>query len=185
MSCRGRKPTISLNKESLSIEIPIFNYVPSEKCIIEISEFSYIHRKDTNKIFRAAWNMWIKTPEVADIIKEETSRIEEFGFNGDLTEKLYFSARYYYRKKALAYEKDDNLPQKKRKPNESTDKTILEQMNNHILEQMKKNNEIRPADSFKNYLLENPVNNENEEEKVKKTYKNRFFMIRTKLLQAN
>jgi hypothetical protein len=58
-------------------------------------------------------------------------------------------------------------------------------MNNHILEQMKKNNEIRPADSFKNYLLENPVNNENEEEKVKKTYKNRFFMIRTKLLQAN
>jgi len=182
--CRGRKSTIVLDSNATNnIEIPTFHYSNSESCVKIIAEFSAKHREDKNRDFKAAWKLWVQTPGVQILFSEESNRLKESGYTGDVMEKLYFSARYYYRKKAISSETPAAAPvkEKTRKPNESTDSNILEQMNQDILAQMRLNNKIRPADAFEKYKQTAPDFDEDNEAKFKKIYKNRFFMIRKKL----
>jgi hypothetical protein len=179
MSSRGRKSSIVLNENSNKIQIPTFHHGHSETCVRIIAEFSAKHREDKNKDFKTAWKLWIQTPEVKNVFAEESNRLVESGYAGDVMEKLYFSARYYHRKKAIAAEKTAPVQEKTRKPHEATDASVLEKMNRDILQQIQLNNKIRPAEAFENYKQCTSFGE--DEAKIKKIYKNRFFMIRKKL----
>lgn len=184
MSSRGRKSSIVLDSNTNKIQIPTFHHSHSEVCVRIVAEFSAKHRQCKSRDFKAAWNSWIQTPEVQNIFVEESKRLSESGYKGDVIEKLYFSARYYHRKKAIASETPAPVQEKTRKPHEATDTSVLDQMNRDILEQIQLNNRIRPADAFENYKKDAPFASE-DEAKIKKKYKNRFFMIRKKLEEVS
>ena len=177
---RGRKSSIVLDNTSIQTEVPTFHYNPSDECMCRIAEFSSIHREAKNKEFKNAWNLWTQQPEIAALLNAESARLAESGYQGEIQEKLYFSARYYYRKKSLST-KTPPTQKKERKPHEATDANILEQMNRYILDQIQINNVIRPAEAYENYKQVYTVENE---EKTKKIFKNRVFMIRKKLASS-
>lgn len=169
-----------------------------------IAEFAMIHQYDHRDDFKEAWTDWLE--ENTELIEAETERLTNLGFQGNVLEKMFKSARFYYRKRTKV-----SAPSP-RKIYESVNPEILEAMDKHIHGQIQKNiqgkieinqtvldvSKITPAESFLLYCNENksillqlfkdqspqgsritPELVEEGIEKIKKTYKNRFYNIRT------
>ena len=181
MSSRGRKSTVVIEPSDKLVSIKTYHFTPSDSCIHAIAKFANEHREEKSKHFKASWELWTKTPAIHKLFVEESERLLKSGYDGDLLDKLYFSARYYYRKKSAT-----PVEKKPRKTYEATDSDILERMNRHILEQMKSDQHIRPSAAYEKYkrAYSPPLDNDNDndnDKKTKKIYKNRFFSIRKKI----
>lgn len=185
---RGRKPTIQIPEMRVTPTLQTFHHNASEECANILSEFAMEHREDKNKQFKMAWQQWILEPRISAILSTELNVLRESGYQGDPMEKMYFSARYYYRKKALK----EQLAQveecyvaespKQRKKYELADKDTLEQINAHIIKKLFGEKDaaiISPANAFAAYCETHNVSGI-EEERLKKIYKNRFFVLRKK-----
>jgi hypothetical protein len=135
----------------------------------QISIFAKIHEYDDRQTFKDEWTEWLNNTEINDLITKEIERIELLGFTGDILDKMYKSARYYYRKKSLV-----QIPPINRKEYEVISKLILESMDNHIklqiashindnqpkLEKEKETEKcklvkVSPADCFNNFCTLN------------------------------
>jgi hypothetical protein len=155
-----------------------FRFTFSNQLIILLEEFSQKYNKEERNVFKKEWNKWKE--ENATIIQEEINRIHNMGYTGNVLEKMFTSARYYYRKKKPQFEQ----PIITRKQYESIPKTILYHMDNHIREQIQQNR--KPASSFENYITEinsllklHRIDNTDNiiisiKKKCKKSYKNRY-----------
>ena len=62
-----------------------------------LSNFAKIHKYDTRKDYQEAWKKWYM--EHMDELQREGQRIINLGYIGDIEEKMYKAARYYFRKK--------------------------------------------------------------------------------------
>jgi hypothetical protein len=62
-----------------------------------IKEFSKIHNEDNGDEFLEAFQDWKITNN--QLIKKEEERIIDLGFKGNIEEKIYRSARYYFKNK--------------------------------------------------------------------------------------
>lgn len=144
--------------------------------------FAQLHRYDNRIDFKEAWEKW--TDEHKNNIDSETKYLKENGYSGSTLDKMYKSARYYFRKKST----EKNEP-KTRRRYVSVDVDVIEQMDNHIMDWCRRSN-FKPAIAFSNFcesqksLLEKEVMRLLEEEnmntndipmKLKKTYKNRYY----------
>lgn len=158
----------------------IYRFKQNEAIINELYRFSKIHEHDTRVDFNKYWNIWVN--ENADIIEQETKRLRSIGYEGDVIDKLFKSARYYLRKKSTV--KKAPVDRCKYLPIE---KSILAIMDEHI-----KNERTKPENGFYNFCISNCELLKNEikrlkdngitdnkiiQNKFKKTYKNRCFMI--------
>ena len=101
-----------LNKDDISLlrenNINIFRYKFTEEFTIELYKFSKIHQYDHRSDFKEAWNIW--TEENEDLVDEEIRRLSNLGYDGDILDKMFKSARYYFRKKST----EKKEPQKRR-----------------------------------------------------------------------
>lgn len=171
-----------------SSDVNIFRYKFSDDFTQPLYQFSKIHQYDHRKDFKEAWNNWIEENE--DLVNKEVRRLIELDYKGDILDKMFKSARYYFRKKST--EKKDP---KKRRVYVGIQSELLAAMDKHILSN-KKNENYKPSNGFDNFckqyieLLKVEISNlcksginESEEikNKIKKTYKNRYFMSTTKL----
>ena len=77
---------------------PIYRYKFEEQFMIELYNFSKIHQYDDRKEFKSAWNVW--TEENTELIEHETRRLTNLNYDGDVKDKMFRSARYYFRKKS-------------------------------------------------------------------------------------
>ena len=184
---RGRKPTIQIPMPAVIPVLQTFHYNASDECAKVLCEFATEHREDKNKQFKMAWQQWILEPRISAILSTELNVLRESGYTGDPMEKMYFSARYYYRKKALK----EQLAQveecyveetpKQRKKYELSDKEILEKINTHVIEQLFQSQQDKtPAKAFAAYCEKYNVQDPDVEARLKKIYKNRFFVMRKK-----
>lgn len=85
-----------------NIRLQMSKYVFSQDLSVHLHGFSKIHCKEPLKIFKQGWNAWIQTPVIHDLICQEIGRIRANHFVGPdeaIMEKMYTSARFYYRKK--------------------------------------------------------------------------------------
>jgi endo-alpha-1,4-polygalactosaminidase (GH114 family) len=157
----------------------IYRYKFCEDFANELYDFAKIHEHDNRHDFKEAWTEW--TEENEDIIQEEIERLQELGYDGNALDKMFKSARYYFRKKSTV----------KKAPAERTghislDKDIIETMDRHI----SSNLDIKPAASYETFLLECQENVqrtvlflktqhdlEDSMERIKKAYKNRYFIL--------
>ena len=182
---RGRKSQMNLIDLDKEITLQQHHFKYSDKFAEMLAEFATEHSEYKNKEFKAAWKAW--TSKHSKEIAEEIAKMKEDGYQGDVAEKMYFSARYYYRKKAIREQTDPVDPDEKtpRKKYESIDKQILVQMNDHIILRFNRLSEVvdnaktvkkaTPSNSFADYCEKYKM--DEDDAKIKKTYKNLYWRI--------
>lgn len=164
--------------------VNIFRYKFTDDFNKELYKFSKIHQYDERKDFKEAWTIWME--EQDDIINDEIRRLTNLGYDGNILDKMFKSARYYFRKKST-----EKKAPKKRRNYMGAQKELLDAMDEHI--KLNINNAYyKPSDGFDDFcksnvdLLKNEVNvlcrigfNDASEikAKIKKTYKNRYFLL--------
>jgi hypothetical protein len=173
-------------KQSINGEMPvlIYRFKFTEDFITELYNFSKIHQYDERKDFKEAWKLWVEDNEA--LITTESERLTDLGYDGDILDKMFKSARYYFRKKST----DKKEPMQRRKYI-SVNRELLEAMDRHI-EKHIHDDDYKPKTGFICFCKENePLLKENItkiceqdmtylkliEEKIKKTYKNRYFTL--------
>jgi hypothetical protein len=167
-----------------NLHIGIYRYKFENKFIEELFKFSKIHQYDHRSDFKEAWNIWMN--ENNELIDGEVRRLTNLGYDGDIIDKMYKSARYYFRKKST--EKKEPT---KRRTYVGTQKELLESMDEHIKTNIS-SKDFKPSDGFDDYcknnidVLKEEINllckagykdNNEIKLKIKKTYKNRYFLI--------
>jgi hypothetical protein len=172
-------------KISNDVNINIFRFKFTQTFINELYNFSKIHQYDERKNFKEAWNNWIKENE--EIVSNETRILTELGYSGDILDKMFKSARYYFRKKS-----SEQKEPKKRREYVGTNRELLDKIDEHIYFNLENNSDYKPSDGFDNFCKENINILKNEvirlmnsglkeqseiKNKIKKTYKNRYFII--------
>jgi hypothetical protein len=184
---------IKRNNLTKEMDIPeetlcaIFRYKFTQDFMDELYKFSKIHQYDERKDFKEAWKVWLDENE--DIVNVEARRMKMLGYDGDVFDKMFKSARYYFRKKS-----DEKKEPKERRKYVGVSSDLLEAMDKHIDVNMLKDN-YQPKTGFIsfchenedllkksiNMMLENGINDGDYiQEKIKKTYKNRYFMLAKK-----
>jgi hypothetical protein len=166
------------------INIQIYRYKFTDEFMNELYVFSKVHQYDHRKVFKEAWELWLE--ENNNIIISEVKRLTELGYDGNIIEKMFKSARYYFRKKST--EKKELT---ERRIYVGVQKALLESMDKYIISSVIKEN-YKPSESFNEFckdhvellkdqvhlLCKNGFRNSNEiKNKIKKTYKNRYFLL--------
>jgi len=164
--------------------INIFRYKFTDDFTSEMFKFSKVHQYDHRKDFKDAWQIWLE--ENNDIVEEEVRRVTNLGYDGDVLDKMFKSARYYFRKKSI-----EKKTPAKRRAYVGTNKELIEAMDEHIKSRVN-DKDYKPADGFcefcdtKSELLKEEVNKLFKsgftdsnliKNKIKKTYKNRYFLL--------
>lgn len=171
-----------INEETVTINI--YRYKFTDNFTQELYKFSKIHQYDHRKDFKEAWNIWTECND--DIVSVEVMRLTNLGYHGDILDKMFKSARYYFRKKST--EKKAPVA---RCQYIGVHKDLLDSMDKHI-EMNIRNKEYKPSEAFNNYcsinkdilreevtrLLKMGFKDSIEiGNKIKKTYKNRYFLF--------
>lgn len=175
---------ISTETPDTSLPTVIYRFKFTEDFMEELYKFSKIHQYDERKDFKEAWKLW--TEENQDIIDDETTRLTTLGYEGDIIDKMFKSARYYFRKKST-----EKKEPKQRRQYISVTRELLDAMDRHIEENVF-NVDYQPKTGFISFCKANEVilkesitkifeqgvkDSELIEDKIKKTYKNRYFML--------
>ena len=164
--------------------INIFRYKFTDEFTCELFKFSKIHQYDHRKDFKEAWKIWLQ--ENDEIVDDETRRLKNLGYQNNIEDKMFKSARYYFRKKST-----EKKAPVKRRDYVGVNKTLLDAMDKHIKMSINTEN-YKPSDGFDEFcnknkdMLREEVNilcktgftDSNEiKNKIKKTYKNRYFLL--------
>jgi hypothetical protein len=175
------------SESNKKINATIFRFKFTEAFMEDLYKFSKIHQYDHRKDFKEAWNNWIE--ENDDIIDEEVGRLLHLGYDGDILDKMFKSARYYFRKKSPV-----TIEPKQRRPYIGVSRELLEAMDTHIKTNIglldyqpktgfvsfyEENNSLI-VQTFRSFYEKNIKDSEFIQLKLKKTYKNRYFMIISK-----
>ncbi len=163
-------------------ENKIFRFKFTNGFTSQLQEFSKIHKHDDTKTFKEFWHKWVDNNR--NIVESEARTLENNGYVGNPYDKMYKSARYYYKNKS-----DKEVEAKKRKKYISLPREIIISIDEHIEKNIRTKN-YTPANGFEQYYenIDNSVveminiikdsNNINQKEmenKIKKTYKNRYY----------
>jgi hypothetical protein len=165
----------------------IYRYKFRDEFVSELYKFSKIHQYDHRKDFKEAWQVWVEDND--DIVSDEVRTLSNSGYDGDILDKMFKSARYYFRKKST----EPKEPVKRRKYC-GLSKDVLDAMDKHIASNIT-NDDYKPSTGFESFcainiallkeessrLITNGFKDSVEiHEKLKKTYKNRYFMFISK-----
>jgi len=182
------------------VKMHIFRYKFGQEMSESMYDFSKLHRYDDRKSFKEAWTQWIEEDDIKPIINQELKNLHNQGYEGDIMDKMFKSARYYYRKKPLI----PIIETSPRKEYIGFSGTILAIIDQHIYAQIQQHTisieiesicKISPANAYKNFCethqsfiadeIQNLANQTSESLdpqevslKFKKTYKNRYYNIR-------
>ena len=184
---RGKNDSDKIAENNNNINVNIYRYKFTDDFTCELFKFSKIHQYDHRKDFKEAWNIW--TEENDNIVSEEVRRLTNLGYDGNILDKKFKSARYYFRKKST----EKKAPAERRNYI-GVQKDLLDAMDYHIKSKLN-DDDYKPSDGFDefcktnlellkeevNVLCRNGITNSEEiKKKIKKTYKNRYFLIISK-----
>ena len=151
------------HNEIIKLQTYRFNF--SNTFIKELEYFSKIHKYDDRKTFKTEWDKWIKEEPMKELIENEIEKNKKEGYEGDIMDKMFKSARYYYRKKKdnepFTNEETNNEETKEIKKEKNftgLSKQIIQCMENHIhliiREKVDENtniSKIDPSSAFKDF----------------------------------
>jgi hypothetical protein len=161
-------------------DMPIYRYKFTQEFMDVLFQFSKVHQYDDRNSFKEAWTQWLE--ENKELVESEIVRLSDLNYDGSIIEKMYKSARYYYRKKGT--EKKAPID---RRQYLCSQKDLLTAMDEHI-----NGKKLKPSIGFNDFcqnnidLLQTEVNHmihigfkdsQDIKEKIKKTYKNRYFLL--------
>lgn len=183
----------------------IFRFKLSDTTNDALELFTNANRFNERKEIKSAWQDWCNNNE--QLIQDESRRLENLGYTGDITKKMWTSVRYYHMKKENktidgvvdgtanvtdSIENKDTTNDKKQKRRKyiTLDKSILALIDKHIHEHIKFDS-FTPAKGYSLFLdtfsdkietvikscTEKGLEKHDVDNKLKKTYKNRYFNI--------
>lgn len=162
----------------------VYRYKFTEEVSDVLFRFAKVHQYDERDDFKEAWNKWRE--EEMELMELETRRLRNLGYTGNVEQKMFKSARYYFRKKST-----ETKEPVQRRMYISCPKTILQHMDDHIREGLNRGN-FKPSDGFEAFCKQHvePLQEEIEilhrqgftdpKTKIKKTYKNRYYLLANK-----
>ena len=145
-----------------------------------LTRFSIIHRYDVPKDFKEAFELFKDT--FKNEVQSEIKILNENGYTGNAIDKMYRSARYYFKNKDYT----QNKTEKKRRRYIRQDRDFICTIDDHIESIIESTKPSEGYEMFKKEFIEE-YNKEQErlseyfiekaniEKKIKKTYKNRYF----------
>ena len=197
---------MTTNQNSAKPFANTFRFNFSDSVLEKLNQFSKMNKSYDRRAFKEAWKEWLTENESS--VLEETQRLITLGYEGDVTEKMYVSVRYYFRKKGQKKEKlkqldnniefipNDNTIESNaltKSKNIPTNRLLLDAMDKHILQHCHDPN-YRPANGFESFCRDNIeickeevkrlaneyniTSKQSIQEKIKKTYKNRYYIIK-------
>ena len=158
----------------------IFRYKFSEPFVADLYNFAKIHQYDDRVGYKEAWGVWVEDNK--ELVSRECERLLSLDYHGDILDKMFKSARYYFRKKSPVKPEP-----KQRRQYISVDHDLLMAMDRHII-----NTDSKPEAAFIIFCKENEsvlrqsvsqicaqgINDVQQiQAKIKKTYKNRYFLL--------
>lgn len=173
-----------LNNSSASNKVTVYRFKFTDEVNSAITAFAKIHQYDDRHDYKDAWKTWMEDNK--DLVEDETRRLKEIGYDKDIEDKMFKAGRYYFRKKTA-----DTKKPAKRRQYISIDQTILVAMDEHI-NSNRHVNDYSPAKGYDSFCYENrellsreivclmksnTIDADDLSNKIKKTYKNRYFMI--------
>jgi hypothetical protein len=139
-----------------------FRYTFSQPFADELCDFAKLHRFEDRDSFKESWSTWVADNK--EMIEEETYRLYENHYRGDVLQKMFKSAKYYFCHKRMT-----PVMPVKRKTYDSADKSLLQLMDAHIMD----THTCPPKQGFLQFceLYSKDANDVS----LKKKYKNRHF----------
>ena len=188
----------TLRKEKLVTSVLRFNF--TDEIIDAITQFAKLHQFDDRHTYRENWDKWVE--ENNCIIVREIERLQETGYDGDVVDKMFKAGRYYFREKkeedsainknvAVDETRNDDDNEKVRRSYVIMHPNVIKVMDAHLLSIMNQAN-FKPAQAYKQFceqnmdllrpeimrlIQENNLESDKISEKIKKTYKNRYYII--------
>ncbi len=172
----------------MSCKQKIYRYNFSDSFLSNLKEFSKIHKFDESDAFKDNWSIWCDNNK--ELNEKENNILKNEGYKGDIMEKMYKSVRYYFKNK----DNNNNKP-KKRKQYIGLEPGFRDAIDNHI-EYIAFRRELKPSEGYLNFmdnekykkvitfeklkLAGYKLSKEDIEKKLKKTYKNRYFIKKEK-----
>jgi len=184
---RSENDDDKIDKFENDVNINIYRYKFTYEFTCELFRFSKVHQYDHRKDFKEAWNSWLEENDC--IVTVEKRRLTNLGYDGNIEDKMFKSARYYFRKKGT----EKKAPMERR-VYVGVQKDLLDAMDKHIKSTINCK-DFKPSEGFDdfckknidllkrevNVLCQNGVADSNEiKKKIKKTYKNRYFLFISK-----
>lgn len=170
----------------------IFRFKFSNDFLPSLVEFARIHQFDKTPEFKEAFETFCDTNK--NIIQQETTYLKSIGYEGNIIDKMYKSARYYFKNKNYTPSE-----KKKRRKYIPQDKEFIITIDEHVSLCMR--NDIKPSDSYIEFttktelseILDNEMKRlgeflDNQKDivaKIKKTYKNRYFIQQKYVIEKN
>lgn len=173
-----------MDHESTEKNVQTFRYKFTSTVMLNITNFAKLHQHDDRATYKESWEEWCA--ENYEMIQEEEERLRKLGYDKDVVEKMYKAGRYYFRKKSSA-----PAEPKKRRIYTALSATMLDDMDKHIVESID-NIEFTPAEGYsefcekyqetiveeiKKFLKTGILDADSISAKIKKTYKNRYYII--------
>jgi len=162
----------------------IYRYKFSSQITNELNSFVSINKYCIPQDFKDNWDKWIE--KKSDLINLEKDRLKKLGYDGNIINKMYHSARYYLKNKAQR----DNTNEIKRKKYVRLSNTIKEYMDIHIERII---DTTKPSDGLELFInmsyikeminvemKEKKINKDDINNKIKKMYKNRYYIKQKK-----
>jgi len=157
-----------------------FRYNFKKKFQDQLENFAKCHKGENIETFKDSFDIWCN--KNVNNIDNELKRLNVLGYNGDINDKMFKSARYYLKK-------DEKVKKNKtRKKYTGKNFIFLEKVKNHI-DSLRIY--IKPKDAYINFcelnkehidnLKNKLINNENYDEKsalkkIKKIYINKYYV---------
>tara|TARA_B100000963_G_scaffold325866_1_gene312433 strand:+ start:787 stop:1323 length:537 start_codon:yes stop_codon:yes gene_type:complete len=158
----------------------------SKDFLENLKEFTRIHKFDDAKVFKENFDEW--KDENKDVISREVLYMRNMGYEGNVIEKMYKSARYYFKNKS-----NEKVKPKKRRQYIGIDIMLKDKMDEFIENKLNgKGDTPKPADAYtefmenssnklilsgeKTRLISFGLDEEGVNKKFKKTFKNRYFL---------
>ncbi len=161
----------------------IYRFKLSSQITDELNLFVSINKYCVPQDFKDNWDKWIKTK--TELINMETKRLEKVGYTDSVINKMYRSARYYLKNKSSIKEKSA-----KRTKYIRLSKPIREQVDCHI-DRIIRN--VKPSEGLELFInlkyiqkliedemTEKNLTREDISNKIKKMYKNRYYIKQKK-----
>lgn len=171
----------------------VYRYKLSDDIMKEITNFAMIHQYDDRHSYKEAWAVWRE--ENKDYLNREVQRLTEIGYDGSVEDKMYKAGRYYFRKKGLlSADENVNKDTKQRRDYISIDRQVISLMDEHLKNTMKNSNTLSPAEMYNDFCkihtntpvfceeikricANNRIKASDVSAKIKKTYKNRYYIL--------
>ena len=150
-----------------------------------LKEFTRIHKFDQPKAFKENFETWKE--ENDETVSREINYMRNMGYEGDVIEKMYKSARYYFKNKS-----NEKTKPKKRRQYIGIDIMLKDKMDEYIQEKVDNKVECKPSTVYDEFientkhkvLLDTEttrlksfgMSDDEVVKKFKKTFKNRYFL---------